>query len=146
MQRRDRFWRYWLIVAALGVAAFGAVLVVAPALGRRIFGLLVFSSPSGIEALGASATPYITLVHGVLGAVMVGWAITLLFIAIGPFGRGSWDGWLAIAVSLSAWFVADTAFSLWTGFWPNAVLNLVVATLFAIPLAATYRSFRDRRD
>lgn len=145
MQRRDRFWRYWLIVAALGVAAFGAVLVVAPALGRRIFGLLLFSSPSGIEALGASATPYITLVHGVLGAVMVGWAVTLLFIAIGPFGRGAWDGWLAIAVSLSTWFVADTAFSLWTGFWPNAVLNRVFATLFAIPLAATYRSFRKRR-
>ncbi len=145
MQGRDRFWWYWLIVAALGVATFGAVLVVIPALGRQVFGLLLFSSPSGIEALGASATPYITLVHGVLGAVMVGWAITLLSIAIGPLGRGSWDGWLAIAVSLSEWFVADTAFSLWTGFWPNAALNLVVATLFAIPLASTYRPFRKRR-
>ena len=93
MQGRDRFWWYWPIVAALGVATFGAVLVVIPALGRQVFGLLLFSSPSGIEALGASATPYITLVHGVLGAVMVGWAITLLSVAIGPFGRGSWDGW-----------------------------------------------------
>ena len=82
------------------------------------------------------------MVHGVLGAVMCGWATALLFIVIGPFGRGSWEAWLTISVSLTAWFVTDTAFSLWTGFWRNAILNLVIATLFAVPLAATFRRFR----
>jgi hypothetical protein len=43
-----------------------------------------------------------------------------------------------VAVSIAAWFVPDTAFSLWTGYWQNAVLNGVLALAFAIPLAATY--------
>jgi hypothetical protein len=144
VERRFRFWQRWLIVVTIGVAVFGLTLVVAPTLARRLFGLLIYASPFGIDRLGAPAAPYITLVHGVLGAVMFGWAIALLFIVIGPFGRGSREGWLTMTVSLTAWFVPDTAFSLWTGFWPNAVLNLVFATLFAIPLAATYRAFRQR--
>jgi len=144
MEGRVRCWRCWLIVVTLGVAAFGLFLVVAPNLGRQLFGLLIYGSRSGIDELGTSATPYITMVHGVLGAVMFGWAIALLFIAVKPFGRGSWDAWLTLSVSLAAWFVPDTVFSIWTGFWPNAVLNLVLVILFAIPLAATFRSFKKR--
>jgi hypothetical protein len=36
-------------------------------------------------------------------------------------------------------------FSLWSGFWQNAVLNSVIAVLFAIPLAATYSVFHETR-
>jgi hypothetical protein len=42
------------------------------------------------------------------------------------------------------WFVTDTVLSLATGFWQNAVLNVVLAVLFAVPLAATWRAC-DRR-
>jgi hypothetical protein len=48
---------------------------------------------------------------------------------------------MIFAVSAAAWLVPDTVFSLWTGFWRNAVLNSVIALLFVIPLAATYRLF-----
>ena len=47
------------------------------------------------------------------------------------------EGWNLIATPVVAWFIPDTAFSLWTGFWQNAVLNAVFALLFAIPLIAT---------
>ncbi len=87
---------------------------------------------------------YIALAHGVLGAVMVGWGAVLLIVLIGPFRRGTREGWLIVAVSVAAWFVPDTALSLATGFWQNAVLNVVVAVLFAVPLAATW-SACDRR-
>lgn len=50
--------------------------------------------------------------------------------------RGSRFGWNVVAGSLLAWFVPDTIFSLWSGFWQNAILNLAFATLFAVPLAA----------
>jgi hypothetical protein len=145
VKERARFWQRWLIAVTLGVALFGLTLVIAPALGRQVFGLLIYRSPSGIAELGGSATPYISLVHGVLGAVMFGWAAALLLVVLGPFRRGAREGWTIIAVSVAAWFVPDTIFSLWTGFWPNAVLNLVFAALFAIPLAATRRSFLGRR-
>jgi hypothetical protein len=145
MGGRVRFWKGWLLVATVAVGLFGLVLVVAPAFGRQVFGLLIYRSTSGIEALGVSATPYISLVHGVLGATMFGWAIALGALVVGPFARGSWHAWLAITVSLAGWFVADTALSLATGFWPNAVLNLAFAVLFGIPLAATFRSYSARR-
>jgi hypothetical protein len=34
-------------------------------------------------------------------------------------------------VSLAAWLIPDTTLSLWSGFWQNAVLNVVLAILFA---------------
>jgi hypothetical protein len=139
MDRPSVFWRRWLVVVTVGVALFGLALVVAPAFARQVFGLLIFASPTGIEALGVSAGPYIGLVHGVLGATMFGWAVALLLIVLGPFARGDREGWRMLAASVTAWFVVDTAFSLWTGFWPNAVLNAGFAILFAIPLAMTYR-------
>jgi hypothetical protein len=145
VERRGRFWWAWLIVVTIGVEALGLVLVLAPAVGRRVFGLLIFGSSTGIEELGAAATPYITLAHGVLGAVMLGWGAALLFIVLGPFRRGSRESWFTLAVSVTAWFIADTAFSVWTGYWQNAALNVVIGALFAIPLAATYRSFRRRK-
>lgn len=46
-------------------------------------------------------------------------------------------------VSLVAWFIPDTAYSLLSGFWQNAVLNAGFVLLFAIPLAAL-RSYVTR--
>lgn len=42
-----------------------------------------------------------------------------------------------LVISLVAWFVPDTLYSLASGFWPNAVLNSVFALVFALPLWAT---------
>jgi len=139
---RALWWR-WLVVAAWVVILFGLAMVLAPGFTLRLFGLLLYSSSGHMESFGAEAVTYLSLTHGVLGAVMVGWGITLLFAALGPFRRGSREGWRIIAVSLAVWFVLDTAFSLWSGFWQNAVLNLGLAILFAVPLAATYRAFHQ---
>lgn len=113
-------------------------MVVAPDIARQIIGRLIFSSSEAISAFGDPAVSYIALVHGVLGAVMIGWGVALLFLMFGPFRRGSRESWLTIAISLAAWFVPDIAFSLWHGFWQNAVVNSAFAVLFAIPLVATY--------
>lgn len=142
---RIRFWQLWLAAAAMVVAVFGLALAVVPALGGWLFGWLLFGSPDALASLGDRADAYIRLVHGVLGAVMLGWAIALLVIALGPFGKGSRSAWLAIAASLAVWCVVDTALSLASGFWPNAVLNAALAFLFAVPLAATYGVFYRKR-
>jgi hypothetical protein len=77
----------------------------------------------------------------VLGAVMVGWATALLMVVLGPFARRSRLAWSTVAVSLAGWFLVDTSLSLASGHWPNAVLNVVLAVLFAVPLAATFGAF-----
>jgi len=40
-------------------------------------------------------------------------------------------------------FIPDTAFSLWTGAWQNAVLDFMLLALFAVPRAAAYREFAE---
>lgn len=125
--------------------AFGLALVLLPGLAREGFSLLIYADGGRLEAFGAEAVAYISLVHAVLGAVMFGWGIALLLVVRGPFARGEREGWQIIVVSVSAWFVSDTAFSLWSGFWQNAVLNFVFIVLFAVPLAATYRVFHAQR-
>ncbi len=144
MRGRAHFWWLWLVVVSGGVVAAGLVMVLAPGLTRRLFSLLVFAAPQTIDGFGALPARYIALAHGVLGAVMVGWGVALLAILFGPFRRGSREAWVTVTVSLAAWFVTDTSLSLATGFWQNAVLNVVLAILFAVPLAATFGAC-DRR-
>jgi hypothetical protein len=136
------FWWRWLVAVTVGVMVFGLSMVVLPDLTRQLFGLVVFSSSEGIDTLGGPAVAYTTFVHGVIGAVMFGWGVAMLFIVLGPFRRASFQAWLTLAVSLAAWFVPDTALSLWLGYGQNAILNTAFLLLFAIPLAATYRLCR----
>ena len=144
MRGKAFFWWLWLAVVSAGVVAAGLVMVLAPGLTRRLFSLLVFASPETIDGFGAPAARYIAVAHGVLGAVMIGWGAALLAILLGPFRHGSREAWVAVTVSLAAWFVADTALSLATGFWQNAVLNVVLVVLFAVPLGATHRGCARR--
>jgi len=141
------FWFRWLSAVICGVMLFGISMMLAPDLIRRFFGLLIYGSGNGIESrFGNDAVAYITLVHGVLGAVMFGWGMALLPVLLGPFRRGSREGWLILAVSVAAWFFPDTLFSLVTGFWQNAVLNIGMAFMFVVPLAATYRVFKNKQN
>jgi uncharacterized protein YjeT (DUF2065 family) len=138
-------WSRWLLAVTIGVMVFGLALVLAPAIAREGFSLLVYADTTRIAGFGVQAIEYIALVHAVLGAVMFGWGVALLLVVRGPFPRGAPEGWMIIAVSAAAWFIADTAFSIWSGFWQNAGLNLIFIVLFAAPLAATYRSFDGAR-
>jgi hypothetical protein len=136
------FWYRWLFAVILGVMAFGIAMVLIPDAIRAFFSLLIYASPSAIATrFDQEANAYIVLAHGVLGAVMFGWGATLLLVLRGPFKRLDSDGWNMIAIPVAAWCVPDTAFSLYTGFWQNAVLNSVFAVLFLIPLLVTRKYF-----
>ena len=140
--RSERFWLGFLRVVTLGVIVFGLALVVAPALAREGFSLLVYGSAGRIDDFGSEAADYIGLAHAVMGSVMVGWGTALLLVLRGePTGRLR-EKLLIFVISLAAWFIPDTAFSLISGFWQNAVLNTVFALLFAIPLTSLL-SMRD---
>lgn len=148
MQARSKslsFWSSWLLVVTIGVMLFGLALVFAPGLARAGFSWLIYADADRMASFGAEAVAYISLVHAVLGAVMFGWGVALFLVVLGLFARGAREGWRIVAVSVVAWFIPDTAFSLWSGFWHNAVLNLVFIVLFAAPLAGTYRTFREMR-
>lgn len=142
MEPRLLFWWRWLVVATCAVLVFGLSMVLLPEPTQKLFNYLYLSSPQGSATFGKAAVAYITFLSAVLGAVMFGWSVALLYILLGPFRRRQIEGWRTLAVSLVAWFIPDTAFSLWSGFWQNAVLNTIMLVLFLIPLAATYAMFK----
>lgn len=140
MDRRVRLWWLWMIAVTAGVALFGASLLLLPVVMRGALNALYFPPPAGPPAMSGQSADYVSFVSGVLGAVMLGWAAMLCLVLAGPFRRGEAEAWRMLVISLAVWFVPDTVFSLAAGFWRNAVLNAVIAVLFAIPLVATWRS------
>jgi hypothetical protein len=133
----SKLWINWLLAVAAGVVIFGMILVLAPALARQGFSLLVYSAPDRIESFGVEQVRYISLAHAVIGGVMVGWGAALFYATKTLFAAGDRAGWNIIALSVAAWFVPDTAYSLLSGFWQNAILNAVFLALFVVPLWAT---------
>lgn len=130
-------WRTWLLAASLGVSLFGLVLVVAPSLARRGFSLMIYGAPETVDGFGAEAARYVALVTAVLGAVMVGWGAALFLAVRAFFVERPRATWQLVAGSLLVWFVPDTAYSLASGYWPNAVLNAGFVVLFGVPLWAS---------
>lgn len=141
--RPPRLWILWLLGATAGVVAFGAVLVLLPALARQGFSAMLYAKPGFIEAWEPEAVRYVSLAHAVMGGVMVGWGTALFMLTRVLLARGSRVAWQIIVVSVAAWYLPDTGYSLLSGYWQNAVLNTVFAALFAVPLWALRGALRD---
>jgi hypothetical protein len=139
------FWWQWLTGATVVVLAFGLAMVLAPELISRLFAAILSSSHI-IESLEEPAKTYHLLFQGVLGGTMFGWGTALLVVLLTVFRRGMQEGWIILSISLIAWFIPDTAFSIWSGYWQNGILNAIFLALFAIPLAATYRTFFPKQS
>lgn len=133
------FWWYWLVLVILGVILFSLAFVLLPDGMQGMFKFMFFASPE--PRFGQEVVGYLKFVYGVLGAVMAGWMVTLLSIVMRSFRRGEREAWNTITISITVWFMIDTAWSIIMGFPQNAVFNLLFLVLFAIPLAATRQQF-----
>jgi hypothetical protein len=136
-----RLWIGLLASACALVIIMSVILVAAPPLGQMGFNALLFGQSHSPRNFSPNAIHYITFVYGILGSVMIGWMVALLFIIFGPFARGERWAWTAVATSASAWFAIDSAFSWQMGFPANIVLNVTCYLAFAIPLIGSYWSF-----
>ncbi|HHE33216.1 MAG TPA: hypothetical protein ENL07_11550 [Chlorobaculum parvum] len=141
-----RIWIRWLYAVTIAIMLLGMSMVLMPGLAREFFSLLFYFAPGGFQArYPVEANEYILFAHGVLGAVMLGWGVSIFLVIRGPFRRRDSDGWALLARPMLVWFAADTGFSFYVGFWQNAILNSVLLMLFAIPLAATRSCFREEK-
>lgn len=140
----SRWCQRWLVAVTLGVMVAGFGMILAPGTTLGVFSALNYQAPDVIAQFGQRPLEYITLVHAVLGSVMAGWSTALLIVVMGPFRRREYHGWQILTASVFAWVVPDTLVSLAYGFWQNAMLNVVIALFYAIPLVASHRDFRER--
>lgn len=139
---REALWSAWLQLLIVAMLAMGLAPLVAPELVLQGVSLLVYADPAVLGCTGAPVRGYLFFVHAVMGALMTRWAASLLLLVRRAYARGSRSAWRAVALSVLAWFVPGTLFSLQAGVWLNVAVNLLVLAFFAAPLVATLRACR----
>jgi hypothetical protein len=74
-----------------------------------------------------------------MGAVTMGWGVTYLalFMAAHRLGADAAPVWRLATIGMVAWFVIDSALSVATGFWMNAVSNTGLAIGYLVPVLAS---------
>ena len=85
-----------------------------------------------------SLTPAVRLYAAVLGAVVLGFGVTLAAVARAANGGAARIA-AALRTGLLAWFVVDTAASLCLGSWQNALFNTASLALALPPLVLAAR-------
>jgi hypothetical protein len=143
--RVRQLWLIWLNTACSLVVLLSLILVLFPTTGQFAFNKIFFGNWLAPLEFSFEAVRYVTFVYGVLGAVMIGWMITLLGIINGPFASGHRWAFLSIAFSVGTWFFLDSSFSCLAGFPANIGLNAIFSLSFVIPLVGSYRTFWPRK-
>lgn len=125
-------WIRWLEVVLGVVLAYSLLLVVAGSVAGSMFSVLGFGPPDTIDT--EEVRTYLRLPYMVLGAVLAGWAITMLQLVHRQLREGA--TWVVplIGRSLALWFVLDTGMSLVLGHPTHALFNLSFGAALAIPL------------
>lgn len=137
-----QFWYRWLVVVTVGVIIYGFLLMLLPESMYRAFNRLFFASDAGMPS--GEIRAYIHLVQGVLGAVLIGWMVTILSVLMSGFRQKQRAAWRTLLLSILIWFAIDSGFSLLIAVPAHALFNTLFLALFALPLAATYHDFQTK--
>lgn len=133
------FWRTWMVGWCWVVAAFGALLAggAAPATSGPV--RLLLEVLNGSAAVTLDDTARFSL--AVLGAVTIGWSLTLLAAieAACQLGARGRPVWRQIAISVGAWYVIDSFLSVVTGFGFNVIPNTLLTVAFLPPIVGLLR-------
>lgn len=130
------FWQKWYLSMCIILVAFGALIIggasEATEMPIKLFFFLVSGGQSGIEF-----EPALRFALAIMGAVCIGWGITL----IGAFkaaehltGEPARIAWRWITASIVTWFVIDCSLSAYTGFAFNIIPNSVLFVGVLIPI------------
>jgi hypothetical protein len=136
-----RLWDRLLLAACGLVCVMGQAMALAAGPVSDVFDQMLFGGAGPIT--DGAGRDYLELVYRVLGAGLVGWAVALAALAR-VLRRRERSAWWAVVVSLSAWFLLDTGSSLACGFPENAMLNVGLAVLMAVPLVGMWSEL-DRK-
>jgi hypothetical protein len=138
--RNFTFWCRWLWIASLILIVFGVAMallnqtIVFATMNRLIDPVFW---PAGIPD---DVPAFQGWVYGAWGATVIGWGVMTAVLARFAFPRREGWAWWAMVLGIGAWYVVDTAISAVYGVWVNVILNAVLMVLFALPLAATWRT------
>ncbi len=133
----NAFWKNWIKVWCCGIILFGTVLAAGglPAtdgIVRTLFSILS-SEPLPDGFLDA---PGIRFSVALMGAVTMGWGLTILFLLPAIHAAGV-PAWRRLTAALAIWFVIDGILSASTGFPLNNLPNIALMAGYLAPLLAS---------
>ncbi len=120
----------YLTAVSVATAAGGASFVLFPDLVYDVFGWMLYGADFA-ASFGDEEAAYIRLAHTVMGALMAGWFAFTAWFVRGVLPRRVPGAWNALVLAFLLWFLLDTSYSVLSGFWQNAVLNLCFLVAFA---------------
>ena len=142
MQSVPNSWINWLKIICGVFILYGLALVFLPEQIQDVQGAIYYNWPLDEDVFSqvtAIDRNYFMLLYGIIGGVLIGWAVLIYAMVNGPLRYGQRWAWQALIASLSAWFVTDTLISGATGYSINVLFNVVSAVAFAVPLFAIRR-------
>ncbi|MFX1299624.1 MAG: hypothetical protein ACFFAL_03120 [Promethearchaeota archaeon] len=139
-----RFWRNWLLGVSVFITAFGLFMAL---LNHTIlfsfFNTQINPAFWGSIPVAAPAQAFQTWIYGAWGATVMGWGITMIFIAYYPFGQQERWAWKAVLVSVLSWYIIDTTISWLFAVIINVIFNTTILMLVIIPLLLTWQEMSD---
>jgi len=130
-------WKTWMTLWCWAVILFGIILAAGglPAADGPVALLYGLLGNLGADALQLD-TPGFRFSVALMGAVTIGWGLTILFLlpAIHAAGAPAWRG---LTAALVIWYVIDGALSAATGFALNILPNTALAIAYLVPVLAS---------
>jgi hypothetical protein len=130
-------WKTWMTLWCWAVILFGAILAAGglPATDGAVAFLFGLLGNLGADALQLDA-PGLRFSVALMGAVTIGWGLTILFLlpAIHAAGAPAWRG---LTAALLIWNVIDGVLSAATGFALNILPNTALAIAYLVPVLAS---------
>lgn len=125
-----------IIFALTGLVAFAASSKAFSGLWLWFFDLVKWP----LDGDPAGFSPETMSVNAVLSGMMVGWAVLMYFVTVGPIAEENRILTRQMLIAIVAWFCIDSTGSYLSQLPGNIVLNLVFLGLFAIPLLALLKT------
>jgi len=131
----ENFWLGWLRVTMIMVIVAGVFLAIFSGfvntqfLDAKIDKVFLYGSNTGdqIESLKKWYT-------GLVGAIMMGWGISMLYVVNHPLRKREQWAWRSIFYPVMVWYIIDSGISAYFGVIFNVVINTILFLQIMAPL------------
>lgn len=129
------FHKFWLKISSVVIAGFGPFLFLATMPGleepaRWVLDLLTWP----LDGFPSYGSDEIRFLSALTGGFLLGWGVMVWCLSTWVYDEAPEAVRKSLLVAALAWFVLDSAGSITSGYWPNALWNILVLLIVVGPM------------